>query len=233
MWPGTFIVRAPLLKDFEWNLFMCGTREKRWTKDPFWSGSLWLFMICLLIVLTVCPVGSEERGKNPGISQTRSFSWRKADMSQYHHLVRLPHIFVVFFCLSEWMWKAAVVRWRQSVNPNQDLICFALICLSLYLGVSAPRRGFCLAFLFSELMNLKPFFLWGALGGICITKAVLVLHTNDVTLWHAPRTAAALSMYVFPTHSIIFPLDTGCNQFLTHSISNSSYLCLSYSGIKV
>lgn len=71
-----------------------------------------------------------------------------------------------------------------------------------------------LHFFFSELMNLKPFFLWGALGGVCITKAVLVLHTNDVTLWHALTTAAALSMYVFPTHSIILPLGTGCNQFV-------------------
>lgn len=83
------------------------------------------------------------------------------------------------------------------------------------------------------------FFLWGALGGVCITKAGLVLHTNDVTSWHALRTAAALSMSsMFSQHipsffHLIQDVISWLVFFLTHCTSNSSYLCLSYSGIEV
>lgn len=160
MRPGAFIVRAPLLKDFEWNLFMCGTREKRWTKDPFWSGSLWLFMICLLIVLTLCAAGSEERGNNPGISQTRSFSWRKADMSQYHHLVRLLYIFVCSLFWSFWMnvngsgCASALKRKFSRFNLFCTSMSVTLFRLYLHQGEDSVLHFF----FFSELMNLKPFF---------------------------------------------------------------------------
>lgn len=148
---------------------MGGTGDRRWIRNPFWPGSLWLAHPFLIIPLTVGAPGLEELGKKAGFSQTS-----KAEMSLSHNPAHL------FFGLSEWKRKAAVVRRRQSMNST-NLILFALIRLShsyiffFFEAASAPRRGFC-SDVFFKLINLKPVF---SLGGVCITEAVLLLHTND------------------------------------------------------
>lgn len=170
--------------------------------------------------------------------ESRYFTNKIFFMKKSRHVTVPPSgATTTYFCslfLSFWMnvkGSGCALASKCKSKPRFNLFCTNM-SVTLFRCICTMARILSCIF-FSELMNLKLFFLWGALWGVCITKAVLVLHTNDVTLWHAPRTAAALSMYVFPTHSIILPLDTGCNQFLTHSISNSSYLCLSFSGIKV
>lgn len=149
----------------------CDTRgrERRWTRSPLWSGSLWLAntlfpsWICVLIVLTFCAAGWEELG----FSTNRIFIlWSEAEMSLSH----IP-AFLVF--LSFWM---NVKRQRLCVGVKA-MNSTNFICLHQYVtflhfifeAVSAPRLWilFCIfppADSFKDCLFLEALHHWGCIG---------------------------------------------------------------------